>query len=122
MNKHEEKYCPKCQQIFLCKVGDVANCQCRLVQLTAEADAFLAKTYFDCLCKDCLEKINEDVRIAAHYRFPTQKEMLIEGLHYYREGRNWVFTPLYHQLRGYCCGGGCRHCVYGFKKTNSGNP
>ena len=116
MNKHEEKYCPKCQQPFLCKVGDIANCQCRSVQLTAEADAFLAKTYFDCLCKDCLEKINEDVRIAAHYRFPTQKEMLIEGLHYYREGRNWVFTPLYHQMRGYCCGGGCRHCVYGFKK------
>jgi hypothetical protein len=27
-----------------------------------------------------------------------------------------VFTPLYHQLRGYCCGSGCRHCVYGFKK------
>lgn len=96
-------------------MGDIANYQCISVPISAETAAFLSKTYFDCLCKDCLLEINEDVRLAAHYRLPTKKEMLIEGLHYYKEGNNWVFTALYHHLRGYCCGSGCRHCVYGFK-------
>ena len=117
MDKHEKKYCPRCDRPFICKMGDIGNCQCSTATLTPEAVKFLARTYYDCLCKDCLHQINEDVKNASHYRFPTQKEMLVEGLHYYKEGDNWVFTALYHQLRGHCCGSGCRHCVYGFKKN-----
>lgn len=116
MTKHEEKYCPKCNNAFTCKVGDIVNCQCSGVTLSEEAQAFLTKTYFDCLCKDCLARINTDVKAARNYRFPAQKEMVIEGLHYYKEGNYVVFTELYHLLRGYCCGNGCRHCVYGFKR------
>jgi len=115
MDKHEEKYCPKCKNSFTCKVGDIANCQCNTVQLSAAASLFLSNTNFDCLCKDCLVKINNDVKLAKSYNFPTQKEMFIEGLHYYKDGPYWVFTELYHLLRGYCCESGCRHCVYGFK-------
>ena len=117
MDKHEKKYCPKCNASFICRVGDIANCQCNSVTLCDEAKKFLTKTYFDCLCKNCLEKLNHDVCHAKHYHFPTQKEFLIEGLHYYKENGNWVFTELYHLLRGYCCGSGCRHCVYGFTKN-----
>lgn len=116
MEKHEEKYCPKCNRRFICKVGDIAKCQCSVVKMSEEAKIFFSKTYYDCLCKECLAKIDHDVKAAMAYTFPTQKEMLIEGLHYYKESGNWVFTELYHLLRGYCCGSGCRHCVYGFRK------
>ncbi|MFP5039542.1 cysteine-rich CWC family protein [Parasediminibacterium sp. JCM 36343] len=116
MDKHEEKYCPKCSAAFTCKMGDIANCQCNTVQLNQEAINFLSNTYFECLCSECLVKINHDMQVAKAYQFPTQKEMLIEDLHYYKEGNNCVFTALYHTLRGYCCNNGCRHCVYGFKK------
>lgn len=118
MDKHEEKYCPRCSQSFTCKVGDIASCQCTAVQLTEKARIFLSKTFFDCLCKDCMMKINQETARASAYHFPTQKEMFIEGLHYYKENGYWVFTELYHMLRGYCCGNNCRHCVYGFSKTN----
>lgn len=116
MCKHEEKYCPQCNIPFTCKVGDIAHCGCTQVKLSDETRAFLAKTHFDCLCPDCLARLNEAVKTTRQYRFPTQKEMLIEGLHYYKEGNYWVFTEFYHILRGYCCGSGCRHCAYGFKK------
>jgi len=117
MDKHEQKYCPKCNQPFICKVGDIANCQCNEVQLSEAANLFLSNTNYDCLCKNCLSKINQDVKIANGYHFPTQKEMFVEGLHFYKEGEYWVFTELYHLLRGHCCKGGCRHCVYGFKQS-----
>ncbi len=115
MDKHEEKYCIKCNNPFTCKMGDIANCQCNSVQITEATRNFLTHTNFDCLCKDCLVHINHLVKMANGYRFPTQKEMLIEGLHYYKEGTCWVFTELYHMLRGNCCKSDCRHCVYGFK-------
>lgn len=90
------------------------NCQCNTVKLSDDTKDFLSKTFFDCLCKDCLAKINDDVKAAKNYRFPTQKEMFIEGLHYYKEGKHWVFIEQYHLLRGHCCMSGCRHCVYGW--------
>ena len=37
---------------------------------------------------------------------------LIEGEHYYFEGRLMVLTERYHLARGYCCGNACRHCPY----------
>lgn len=116
MQKHEEKYCPKCNGYFECRMGDVTNCQCSTVQLNQETVQFLSQTYFDCLCKNCLAKIDNDVKVSKKYNFPTHKSMFIEGLHYYKENGFWVFTELYHMLRRNCCGNGCRHCVYGFGK------
>lgn len=116
MEKHEQKYCPKCQASFICKTGAIAHCQCNEVQLSAATKRFMAATYYDCLCKSCLQKIETLVQQSLPYQFPRQKEMLQEGLHYYREGNNFVFTELYHLLRGHCCNNGCRHCVYGYKR------
>lgn len=113
MEKHEETYCAKCNTKFTCKAGDITNCQCYAVQLSDETKAFLAKTSFNCLCKNCLEKTEWNVQIARKHQFPTQKVMLIEGLHYYKEAGYFVFTELYHMLRGNCCKSGCRHCPYG---------
>ena len=37
---------------------------------------------------------------------------LIENQHYYMENGFMVFTELYHQSRGRCCGNACRHCPF----------
>lgn len=112
---HEIKICPKCNQTFECKVGDVTHCQCN-IELSSRTIEFLKKTNFDCLCANCLLHINKLVLATKRYQFPKQKELLIEGLHFYKENNNWVFTELYHLLRGHCCQNACRHCAYGFQR------
>ena len=47
---------------------------------------------------------------------------LRENEHYYFENGFLVFTEKYHLERGYCCGNGCRHCPYGFKKKDETLP
>jgi hypothetical protein len=42
---------------------------------------------------------------------------LVEGLDYYIENGRYVFTEYYLKKRGYCCESGCRHCPYGFKRS-----
>jgi len=59
--------------------------------------------------------MNEMVAKAQLYQFPTNRNEMIEGVHYYIENGYFVFTALYHLLRGKCCQSGCKHCVYGFK-------
>jgi Family of unknown function (DUF5522) len=43
----------------------------------------------------------------------NERQPLVEGLDFYREGAYVVFTEAYHLRRGYCCESGCRHCPYG---------
>jgi hypothetical protein len=54
MCKHEEKKCPRCQSPFECKVGDIGNCHCSAVKLSAEERNFIEERYRDCLCHNCL--------------------------------------------------------------------
>ncbi|RYG04361.1 MAG: hypothetical protein EOO02_06335 [Chitinophagaceae bacterium] len=115
--KHEQKVCPRCGAEFICKSGDIIHCQCYEVHLNDDTRRFLEQTNFDCLCSNCLIAISKEVEISKQHQFPTQKEFLIEGLHYYKENGYFVFTPLYHMLRGHCCKNGCRHCVYGFRNS-----
>ena len=49
---------------------------------------------------------------------PKQKT-LVEGLDYYREADNMVFTPHFLLKRGYCCNSGCRHCPFKKKIVES---
>lgn len=37
---------------------------------------------------------------------------LIEGIDYYLENGLFVFTKIFHEKRGFCCGNGCKHCAY----------
>ncbi|MFT3903595.1 MAG: cysteine-rich CWC family protein [Niabella sp.] len=113
MTKHEQKYCPRCNASFECKVGDVANCQCSTVKVCEDTWRFLRKTNYDCLCRNCLKEIDQMVRFNKEHPLPKQHELLVEKLHYYWEGGLLVFTELYHLQKGYCCGNGCRHCAYG---------
>jgi len=57
MPAHEQKHCPRCHQLFECKVGDIGNCQCRNVQLSSEVQAHIEAKYQDCLCLNCLETL-----------------------------------------------------------------
>jgi len=38
--------------------------------------------------------------------------------YYYSPEGYVVFTEKYLLKRGYCCQNGCRHCPYGFNKSN----
>lgn len=44
------------------------------------------------------------------------KQPLVEGEDFYREGGSIVFTARFLLRRGYCCQNGCRHCPYEFRK------
>ena len=49
----------------------------------------------------------------------AKPERLVEGVDYYMEGDNLVFTRHFLLRRGYCCNSGCRHCPY---KTDDEAP
>ena len=51
------KTCPRCGKTFEC-VHSV-DCWCVKVKLTDATKAYLKENYSDCLCKDCLEKLNQ---------------------------------------------------------------
>ena len=59
MCKHEEKSCPRCQQHFECKPGDVVHCQCYGIAFTAEERDFIEDRYRDCLCRNCLLELKQ---------------------------------------------------------------
>lgn len=68
--KHETKYCPRCQQAFECKSGNITECQCFGIQCTEEVAAFVAEKYTDCLCRACLIQL-QDKAIFFHEKFRT---------------------------------------------------
>lgn len=43
---------------------------------------------------------------------------LIEGIDYYIENGQWIFTSEYLLKRGKCCKNGCRNCPYGKLKKD----
>lgn len=47
---------------------------------------------------------------------PEKLYPLQEGTDFYMENGLMVLTAHFLKKRGYCCGSGCRHCPYGFKK------
>jgi hypothetical protein len=51
----------------------------------------------------------------------TNKQPLVEGEDFYREGGCLVFTARFLLRRGYCCRNGCRHCPYEFRKDERGD-
>lgn len=110
------KICPRCKKEFQCIAENISACSCSEIQLSNDTKSFLANTFFNCLCKDCLIEVNNLVARVKEYPFPGRGGDIIEGIHYYNEGEYRVFTEFYLISRGFCCRSGCRHCPYGFKK------
>jgi hypothetical protein len=58
---HEAKTCPRCGQAFECKPGNITQCQCFGLALTEKESGFIAERYNDCLCRDCLVQLKNQV-------------------------------------------------------------
>jgi Cysteine-rich CWC len=56
---HEIKSCPRCKKAFECKPGNIPQCQCYGIELTAELKTFIEERFTDCLCRDCLEWLQQ---------------------------------------------------------------
>lgn len=56
-NKYDSKKCPRCGKEFICKPGNITQCQCYSVNLSKNESLFIKELYDDCLCYDCLEKL-----------------------------------------------------------------
>ncbi|MBV9989109.1 MAG: cysteine-rich CWC family protein [Chitinophagaceae bacterium] len=69
MPHHENKKCPRCNRVFECKVGNIAECQCSSLQLTYEERVFIEGQYLDCLCAKCLETLQFQYRLHRHNIF-----------------------------------------------------
>lgn len=111
-----EHHCPRCGASLHCQSEEIAKCACSQLVLSEATRTFLLQTRYNCLCNNCLMHYEQLSQLAQVHEFPLQKKHFIEGTHFYQENGFWVFTELYHYLRGYCCESGCRHCPYGFIK------
>ncbi|MBL7749457.1 MAG: cysteine-rich CWC family protein [Chitinophagaceae bacterium] len=63
MYKHEIKKCPRCQTAFECKPGNIVQCQCYGIALTAEQRAYIEQHYADCLCRNCLQQLTVELHL-----------------------------------------------------------
>jgi len=63
MSLHEKKYCPRCNAIFVCKPGNIAQCQCYGIGFTAEERQRLDMHYDDCLCRNCLDALKNEFSV-----------------------------------------------------------
>ncbi|MBK6828509.1 MAG: cysteine-rich CWC family protein [Chitinophagaceae bacterium] len=61
MCQHETRECPRCRQAFECKPGNITQCQCYGIVVTAEQRAFMDQRYQDCLCRDCLQYLSVEL-------------------------------------------------------------
>jgi hypothetical protein len=60
MHKHEHKYCPRCNVLFECKVGNITQCQCYNIHLKTEEQAYINGVYPDCLCANCIKEVRSE--------------------------------------------------------------
>jgi len=91
MCKHEEKYCPRCRAAFECKVGDVTQCQCYGVRLSPEERSFIEGRYQDCLCRKCLDELQQRPRLI----FITGGARSGKSRHAQELALQWSDNPVY---------------------------
>lgn len=111
----KSKVCTHCKAPIDCNTEDINNCACTEVSISNATRMFLGGSFHKCLCNNCLTKFNDMVEFAKDKELPKRRSEMEEGVHYYMENEYFVFTELYHLMKGQCCQNGCRHCVYGFK-------
>lgn len=69
MCDHEHKYCPRCHEVFECKVGSILICQCTTVILNDAERSYIRSEFEDCLCVNCMREL----RTAYHADLLTSK-------------------------------------------------
>lgn len=63
MCMHEQKACPRCRQPFACKPGNITECQCFGIRFTPEQREYIGQRYSDCLCRECLLTLQNEVEL-----------------------------------------------------------
>jgi hypothetical protein len=63
MCTHEQKVCPRCKTPFDCKPGNITQCQCFGVNLTTEQRKHIELRYNDCLCRNCLNALQNEAEL-----------------------------------------------------------
>jgi hypothetical protein len=58
----EQKTCPRCGKLFECKSCNIRECQCFGLQITALQRNLLAQHFDDCLCRDCLSLLQNELK------------------------------------------------------------
>lgn len=103
--------CPLCGGPNDCQMCTTAAykgpCWCAKVEIPVDLLALVPIEYRSkaCICRDCVEEFH---RQRARVSPPT----VMPGDFYFEPGGLMVMTSAYLLRRGYCCGGGCRHCPY----------
>lgn len=59
MARHETKNCPRCKKPFECKPASITQCRCFGIAIKPELKTFLEQRYNDCLCRDCLDFLQQ---------------------------------------------------------------
>lgn len=80
--------------------------------------SYLNKTFYARLCQACLLGLDRMVAYADQQPIPVSHGDFEEGVHFTREKGLWVFSELYHIMKGYCCRSGCKNCAYGFVRNS----
>jgi len=70
MHLHETKNCPRCKQTFECKPGNINQCHCYGLEMTAELRTFIEQRFSDCLCHDCLRYLQQEHNLFKKKYFP----------------------------------------------------
>ena len=73
MNKNDLKYCPRCNQLFECKLDNITRCRCFGIVLNDNEKKEIKKIYNDCLCIICLNTIKNECLVQAK-ELSLQKE------------------------------------------------
>ena len=63
MCDHEMKSCPRCKKTFECKSGNITQCQCFGLEMTAALQSFIENRFNDCLCRDCLNYLQVELNL-----------------------------------------------------------
>ncbi|HEY9259023.1 cysteine-rich CWC family protein [Chitinophaga sp.] len=81
MCEHEQKYCPRCNSQFECKVGSILICQCTALPLNDQERSFIQAQFVDCLCLPCLK----EMKAAYHAELFRNKLTTISPLRFKKE-------------------------------------
>jgi len=105
-----QAHCPLCGEVNECAVekgGDSGRCWCReeTFPLGLEESLPVEVSRMICLCRRCVVKARRAEAKALPWLEPQPGD-------FYSENGLMVFTEDYLRRKGYCCGGGCRHCPY----------
>lgn len=55
-----DKTCPNCSSTFVCRVDQIELCNCVKINLEKGVKKYIKDTYGNCLCFDCLRKVNDE--------------------------------------------------------------